>query len=802
MRRLPVLLALPAALAAQGVTVRTDAPFAVPVRTLVIEHADSAEYLRVEPGGAGTVVLNGRIVVRSGDLRLRADRIVVDLGRRTAFGTGAVLLEDAHRRLSGSAFFYDIRQGRGIVYDAATVEDGILFRGARIKTLGTNALAVRSGEFSTCAYRMPHFFLETRRMWIRPDRSFFMLHVFYRTGGLRLFYLPFAFQLSRGTGIHSYAGYDSFRGYFVQNTWEGLMLPSLRTELRADLYQFGGGYAAAILSHTYGPSSTELQLHGSRDRVRLPDGRPAVRWSDYVWRGFAGAKERLDLRSGLGRTVVDAYWFAASDHLFNHDYISHRNRRSGIGLPGSVLPRAVSPPLEQDAWYVDLVHTAGPFAVSLRQRWNLYWNRAKEDFALGTVHLPHLTASWNGRLRPLPETASPVPKLLLNGYDLRLALALRRTLFYDYGTAAYLKTETETEGQAALGRRLRLPLGLSYAAEAGLGVVERSGRDLTPEERANLRRLSFAWWSWSDRLGFDLAEVLPKPVLRPSLGLGRRWRYRFDPSADSDAASYGGVVDHAAELTAGLAADPWFSWSGRMPVDLRVLTNDRLDLSDRRRYNILLQTASLRLGRAFRLEDTLLYSVREDRWVENRLTFGLSPWPVLEADLSWLHSWASPASSRLSAGYTLRLSPDRHTRIVLSVRSANDRLYLYDAAALRAMGLPGSLRRDVWRDLADAFSVLNPRKRSWDDAEPLFSTERLERTAFKLRSVSVTYERDLHCWFMDASYGLRQARTYIPGYGEKSYWEHTVQVRIAMKRFDSLRHLREFRTEPPRSADD
>jgi hypothetical protein len=771
---------------------------------LVIEHADSAEYIRVEQEGEDILILSGRIVLRTGDLQLKADRITVNMKQKTAFGSGRVHIIESGRQMIGDGFYYDIEAGRGAVYDGASVMGNLLYRGKEIKTLDKDRYRISDGEFSPCAYRIPHFLIETKRMWIYPDKSFFMLSMFYKTGGVRVFYLPFAFRTMKGTGIDTFAGFDSMKGYFIQNTLERKLFKTVDAEFRADAYQFGGGYAAAVLGLKKAVHSTELNLHQALARPFTPDG-PATAWKDYEWKHFYSVRERIDLKSDAAHTGIDAYFFNASDTVFNSEYIASRHSRSGIQLPGAPVNNKVSAPVSQDAWYLDTVHTAGPLTIALRQRWNLLWNADRDEFVIGTVKLPAFGLSWSRRFEPVKvgtnaSTGRVWAGRLLNGYNLSAGFSWENTLFYDYQTNRYRKTETTRRDNLRFGRTFLFYHGITYSPSVELGEIRRTGADLAPYEKENLLRLSYAYASWSDVFGLSFHEFIPLGPVKPGMTLSRSITRELSPRPDSPAQQYGGIRSHTAAARTMLSIGPVFSWSADAAVNLLVRTNHRLDLRDRERYSELRQTAQLNVWKSINLRDDHIYSIRYDRNIQN--TFGISGglFGILNADLAWTHNWISPATSSLSAGYGLGFQPDRYTRITFAVRSANRKLYLYDRTALKKVGLPASAYRNVFRDLSDSFSVLNTDKKTWDDGEPIFSTRRLERTAFKLQSISCTVDRDLHCWNLSASYSLRQAQTYVAYYGPYRYWEHNFQLQIMMKQYDSVQYKKETRTDPVKTS--
>jgi len=769
---------------------------------LIIERADSAKLFKINRLNEDVLVLSGNAVLHYKDLSLKADRIVVNLNTRVAFGEGNVYLIDGSRRMGGDGFFYNISSNRGMVFQGVSAIDGILYKGKEIKTLDKDSYRITDGLFSSCALEFPHYLILAKKMWIYPDGSFFLLHLFYKTGNIPIFYLPFAFQTKKGTGIHTYVGYNSFKGYFIQNTWKRLLFKRVSTELRADAYQFGGFYTAAIVGHKHKIGETDISINLAKDRTILSNGMPAKSWKDFRFRYFYSIKEKLNIPSSSGQTRIEGYFFRASDYLFNSDYIANRRSVSGIMLPGMVQDlKALSIPLEQDRWYMNVFHSFYGFNISLIQRWNLYWNRQIDDFSIGTVNLPSFELSWNYKIKPIKISSNSSKPLLitgyfLNNYDLSISFGLDNTLFYDYITNVYRKTENIRSINLSLSRKFSFIKGLSYQPLFNFNDTLRTGKDLSTTEIENFKRLSYSSFGWSDKLSFAFHEFFSSPV-KITLDLSRVFKKDLKES-DSLYLLYNRVIKHEAQGTFSVSYPSLFSWNISSSVDLKNKKDQELNLLERDRFSELNSTASFSILKSLNFVNNYMYSIRLNKSVQNNMNLSLNLFRILNLNFNWFQNWLSFSSSFISAGYTLNFFLDRYTKIVFSVNSANNKLYLYSKEALKKMNLPESMYRNFFVDLLNSFNVINDKKKSLTDSEPFFSTKHLEDTAFKLQRISLFFERDLHCFTMRGGYSLRQAKTWISYIGSYPYWEHSIDFQIVMKRYESLRYRKESKTEPPK----
>jgi hypothetical protein len=765
---------------------------------LVVEHADNLEYFRVDGINEDIIRLAGSIVLTYGRVRLKADRISVNMKTRLVYGRGRVQIRESGRTMIGEGFFYDLRRERGIVYRGASVIDRILYRGEEIKTLDEDFYRITDGLFSTCGYERPHYYLEAKKLWIYPDRSFFILHLFYRTGGVRIFYFPFAFRTKKGTGIHSYGGYSSTKGYYLQNSYPFGIGRLVDANLSADYYQFLGPYAGLRLGSKTKGSDAAVSLHYALQRTLLTNGR-----YDSVSRWLGSAREDLTLgnaRSGIFR--LQAYYFASSDNLFTSDYLVDRNTKSGLGLPGlgRLQPSRQNSYVNQDSRYVDVSHSWRNLQLSLRTRWDLVWNDARGRYVTARSSLPAFDGRYGGtlvafRVSSNASAAERLLDILANRFAWSAGASLNNTEYFDQADGGYAKTERARDLRLGLSKDFNFFNFFVYSPRLTLGDVRWSGQSLTSDEEGNFRARSFSYLQWSEGWSLNMHAFWRRPVLTSSVNVGRRFQSEIFAPADRLRTGYGLVKAHNISMSWNLAVAPpaatllpTLRYGLSTSADLMTLTNARLDPFDRERYAPLQHDVSFSWGTRLSLlvQDTWTYSLREGHslrnWARARLSYG-----PISGNLSWMNNYDNVRQNILTGGYSVSFAPFPSFRLSLSVDSRNENLFVYDRELLRRFGYPSSYRRDFFSDLADSFNFFDLSKR--------------KSSFFKLQGISVSFTHDLHCWELKGGYSLRQSYLALPylRYARYPYWEHSVWVQIDLKAYQAVRYRKEETTAAPRT---
>jgi hypothetical protein len=762
--------------------------------SLVIEHADNVDYFKVAGLGEEIVRIKGRVIVTYKSMRLKANRIAINLQTRKVYGSGNIFFIQNGQTIVGEGFFYDMATEKGVVYKGASVLNNILYSGDEIKTIDKNFYKIEKGYFSTCAYHEPHYSLEARKIWIYPDNSFFILHLTYIVGGVKLFYFPFAFRTMKGTGIKTYAGYSSDNGYFIQNTFNtGLFNQLIDSSFKLDYYQFKGLYAGTSFKNSTKWSHSDISLNGAQDR-RFAGGA----YTSSNFRHFISINQDFTPRQSKdGSTSIQMYFFEASDNLFAYDYMANRVTSGGIALNNLALAGTKTYDytyFSQNSWYINLTDTRGPSSLGLQTRWNLLWNNSRQKFIITSMDLPALNWSISGRIDPFSiksnsSSGTKVAGFFLNSFSWRVNASLDNQLINNADTGEYQKLQLSDNISTSLNKDLNFFNVFIFTPGMMFGYTGWTGMNLTDAEKSNFALQSYPYFSYTENWRLNIHSLFRAPGMLNYFNVSRSIQYALIPNLSE----YGRLKSHVISAAYQFSIRN-FSYSLSTSANLRAKTNERPSLLDPAIYNNLSQYVSLSLGGFAELRDTFAWSIHDQSPVRNTFTLSLRTQPFslawmkissLYSDTTFDYNYYNPLQSYLGFTFGLSFEPFKYTTMNISTYSRNSRLYKYSAELLKRYGYEPSQLRGVFEDLVNSFNFFDYSKRS--------SSE------FKIQSVSVTLTHNLHCWELSAGYSLSQAYTYVPYYYNLlyPYWEHRFWIQINIVEFKSIQYRQEQKTPTP-----
>ncbi|MCZ7583888.1 MAG: LPS assembly protein LptD [Deltaproteobacteria bacterium] len=163
-------------------------------------------------------------MVRQRDVSLRAERVELDLGQRTAAADGDVVLENKDGELRAPTIFINFYTQRGVIVRGNLVVrtpggTNFYFRGQRIEKVGENHYLILDGWYSTCdcGQEEADWYIEAEEIDVTLDGYAIVRRGRLYTGGLAVAYLPFGVvpaKITRQTGFLSpQMGWASDDGY-------------------------------------------------------------------------------------------------------------------------------------------------------------------------------------------------------------------------------------------------------------------------------------------------------------------------------------------------------------------------------------------------------------------------------------------------------------------------------------------------------------------------------------------------------------------------------------------------------------
>lgn len=210
-------------------------------------------------GSAGTfeyqegqyLVAAGGVEVKYQDLKLKAERVRIDIPTNRMTAEGEVVLDEGPRRLAGTTLEYDLETRTGRVTDAtAFVSDpGFVFSGDEIAKVGEQTYTVVDGVFTSCVdQKVPDWSLRMSSAEVTLEGYAKVKNARMRFKNVPMFYFPYILwpaKTERSSGLLvPKPGYSSRRGVYLGLAYFQTLGRSADTTFFADLFSeeyFGVG---------------------------------------------------------------------------------------------------------------------------------------------------------------------------------------------------------------------------------------------------------------------------------------------------------------------------------------------------------------------------------------------------------------------------------------------------------------------------------------------------------------------------------------------------------------------------------
>lgn len=176
-----------------------------------------------------TMSLFGDAKITYQEFRLNAPKIVIDTRANildaesnrdsTNKPIDVPKFSDAAGTYEAVKMSYNFKTKRGKIREVTTELDNGYYSGENIKRMEDGVLNVKNGRYYTCNHDPPHYWFQCESMKIIPGDRVIARPVVMYVEGVPVFYLPFAFFLTRsgrqsGMIMPRY-GRDNFRGFFL-----------------------------------------------------------------------------------------------------------------------------------------------------------------------------------------------------------------------------------------------------------------------------------------------------------------------------------------------------------------------------------------------------------------------------------------------------------------------------------------------------------------------------------------------------------------------------------------------------------
>ncbi len=176
-----------------------------------------------------TVSLFGDAKITYQEFRLNAPKVVIDMGVNILDAESRCdsankpidipRFSDASGTYKALKMSYNFKTKRGKIREVTTELDNGYYSGENIKRMEDGILNVRNGRYYTCNHNPPHYWFQCKDMKIIPGDRVIARPVVMYVEGVPVFYLPFAFFLTRSGRQSGFImpryGRDNFRGFFL-----------------------------------------------------------------------------------------------------------------------------------------------------------------------------------------------------------------------------------------------------------------------------------------------------------------------------------------------------------------------------------------------------------------------------------------------------------------------------------------------------------------------------------------------------------------------------------------------------------
>ncbi|MFH0777564.1 MAG: putative LPS assembly protein LptD [Candidatus Eisenbacteria bacterium] len=173
--------------------------------------------------GRKLIQLSGDAELKYRNLRLNAQEVEFNSDRQTLDAAGDPILWENEEKVTGERMDYNLENSRGTIYEGRTRFEKGFYTGHQIRKVGDKILNVRTGEYTTCELKEPHYSFRSSRMKIYLNDKVIAKPLILFVKGVPVLALPF-YVFPIKPGRHSgflipniEFGINSNRGRFVRN---------------------------------------------------------------------------------------------------------------------------------------------------------------------------------------------------------------------------------------------------------------------------------------------------------------------------------------------------------------------------------------------------------------------------------------------------------------------------------------------------------------------------------------------------------------------------------------------------------
>jgi LPS-assembly protein len=268
------------------------------------------------------VILEGCVELLYEDVKLRAERLELDVETQDMVATGGVLFDEGPRRMTASRVEYNFETEVGRFENVVGfVSKDYFFRGESVEKVNADTYVVEHGVFTSCEAVPPPWSFRASRIRVRTDRFAKARNATFRAKKVPVLYLPYVLWPVREERTSGFLipkpGYSERRGASLGIAYYQTFGRSFDSTFEVDLYT-GSAPTGSLGSGSFLGLGNELRYRPSEGTRGVFEGY-AIRdpeLDEWRWR-FELDHESSDLPGGF-RGVLRVE--DVSDFDFFQDY--------------------------------------------------------------------------------------------------------------------------------------------------------------------------------------------------------------------------------------------------------------------------------------------------------------------------------------------------------------------------------------------------------------------------------------------------------------------------------------------------
>ncbi len=270
------------------------------------------------------LVARGGVELTYRNIRVRADRMQLDVSQNVLIADGNVVFNDQDQEVRSESLTFNLDREEGsfgktsMAFTSSAMRGKIYVKGRELAS-NPKSLVLKDASFTTCDLPDPHYHLEAREVKVYLDDRIEARNVSYWEGKWRLFVWPFLVIPIKEQNAFEFPrfGYSKEFGWFVKTTYNYYRNSSAYGSLYLDYYQLRGFGAGIRHNYKFAPAKGWLYLYALQNKNELPPDLQAA---------FS-----LDQEAG---SSFKSNWQAQWAHIYPAEYTEQADLAGAVQLTG------------------------------------------------------------------------------------------------------------------------------------------------------------------------------------------------------------------------------------------------------------------------------------------------------------------------------------------------------------------------------------------------------------------------------------------------------------------------------------